>query len=325
MINHEEFAELMQALSLPVFPARMAVAVSGGADSMALALLAVRWAKERSIALTALTVDHGLRPESAKEAAQVKDWLAGRGIACETLSPQTPITGANIQEKARHARYRVMADWCKAHEAEHLLVAHHAGDQLETVLLRLIRAGGVEGLAAMRPASEMFGVTLLRPLLSVSKDALKATLREAGQAWIEDPSNASSAYTRNRLRPVAEALALEGLDAARVALLTSQLAATADYLNGQVEAWLAAHAVWKGESVTLPLDVWRDVPREIGWRALRGLIKGVGGGCKPPRSENLLPLLDTLTAGELTKPRTLGGCLLRPDAKKNTLTLTPEP
>ncbi len=314
----------MAALGLPALPARMAVAISGGADSMALARLAAEWAKAEGVQLHALTVDHGLRPEAAEEARRVTAWMSACGLPCVTLMPQTPICGANIQEKARHARYQAMARWGEAHGVGHLLIAHHADDQLETVLLRLIRAAGVEGLAGMRPVSENYGLTLLRPLLTVPKERLQETLRTLGQPWIEDPSNRSQAYARNRLRPVAEALRAEGLSAERTALLTAQLAATADYIHTQTETWMQEHVVFEENTAHMPLDAWQDVPHEIGWRALRALIRRVGASSKHLRSENILPLFHALAAGELTKARTLGGVIVRPDEKRNRLNITPE-
>jgi len=315
----------MERLELSALPRSMAVAVSGGADSMALALLAAQWARERKLTLFALTVDHGIRTEAAQEAVQVRSWLASYGVDCHILTLSTPLSGSNLQEKAREARYCAMARWCEGQGVAHVLLAHHADDQLETVVMRLVRASGVEGLAGMRAQSTHDGLTLLRPLLGISKTRLIATLEAAGQAWIEDPSNVSGAYTRNRLRPVAEALVREGLSAERITLLTSQLAATADYLRQQKDAWLAEYVRHtEDERVWLPLDAWSRVPREIGWRALRSLIMQVGKRQKPPRSENLMPLFDALAAEELTKPRTLGGCKLCPVREENRLYFAPE-
>lgn len=326
VIGDEAFASLMAGLNLPESPRRLAVAVSGGSDSMALALLASRWAAARSVPLFALTVDHGIRPEAAAEAVQVKDWLAAFSIPCDILTPDAPIEGSNLQEKAREARYRLMSRQCEALGVEHLLLAHHADDQLETLLMRLIRAGGIEGLAGMRPVSCNYGLMLLRPLLTVAKQELRETLEAAGQTWLEDPSNRAAAYTRNRLRPVAAALAAEGLSPVRLGLLTSQLASVADYFTEEMEAWLAAHAEYgAGGAITLPLDCWQTVPREIGWRALRRLVVEAGEAQKLPRSEKLLPLFEALAAGALDKPRTLSGCLLKPNIPENRIYFSREP
>src|SRR5205823_2951019 len=146
---------------------RLAVAVSGGPDSMALLLLADRWARQRGGEAWGLTVDHGLRPESAGEARIVAGWLAARGMAHEILvwSGDKPATG--IQEAAREARYALLAGWCRAHGILHLLTAHHREDQAETYLIRRRAGSGVDGLAAMSAVRELPGCRIVRPLLSV--------------------------------------------------------------------------------------------------------------------------------------------------------------
>jgi tRNA(Ile)-lysidine synthase len=167
----------------------IAVAVSGGPDSLALTILADRWARERGGQLTALTVDHRLRPESAHEARIVGEWLAGRGIAHHVLvwDEAKPKTG--IQEAARAARYRLLAGWCRAQGCLHLLTAHHREDQVETHLIRRRAGSGADGLAGMSAVREMAGLRLVRPLLAVPKARLIAALEGEGQPFISDPSN----------------------------------------------------------------------------------------------------------------------------------------
>ncbi len=319
-IGRGEFDALMAALPLPGALSHIAVAVSGGADSMALLCLARIWALHHHTKLSALVVDHGLRPESADEAAQVKTWAQALGVPCDILTPDHPITGGNTQAWARDMRYRLMADWCRAHRADALLVAHHAQDQLETMLMRLVRASGVEGLAAMRPLTEKHGIPVLRPLLSVTKQQLIATLQASGQAWLEDPSNQSERYTRNRLRQVAETLMEEGLSADRIATVSKQLADTSDFLAERVADALNAHVtIHDAGYADCPLDLFATLPGEIGWRVLRTLLATISGEALPVRSDKLMPLYHLLVERQLYKPRTLGGCLLVPDAKKGRL------
>lgn len=304
----------------------MAVAVSGGADSLCLTLLAAQWAKAQGCKLHGFTVDHGLRPEAAEEARQVQAWLAAHGIRCDIVTLPHPLTGANLQEQAREARYHALAKACASVDCTHLLVAHHADDQLETVLMRLIRAGGVEALAGMRPLSQNYGLTLLRPLLTVPKERLVATLQAMGQPWIEDPSNRSAAYTRNRIRPIANALRAEGLSPERLALFTAQMTSSADYMKQEVHHWIGAHVTRQTDgAVSMPLNVWQEVTPEIGWRALRHILQEVGQSQDFVRSEKLIPLFHALAAGKLTKRRTLGGCLLVPEEKHNRLIVRAEP
>jgi len=149
------FARLMASLGPFESAPRIAVAVSGGADSLALALLAADWAAAQGGKAVALTVDHGLRPEAAAEARQVRRWLADCGISHFILAWRGPRSGADVQAAARAARYRLMGEWCARRGILHLLLAHHRDDQAETVLLRLARGSGLEGLAAMAPVSEL--------------------------------------------------------------------------------------------------------------------------------------------------------------------------
>lgn len=199
-LSSPEFAALIDALG--GFEARplVAVAVSGGPDSMALMLLADRWARQRGGQAWGLTVDHGLRPESAAEAQQVRGWLAARGIAHAILVWAGDKPASGIQEAAREARYRLLAAWCRARGCLHLLTAHHREDQVETHLIRRRAGSGVDGLAGMPAIRELSGCRLVRPLLSVPRARLAALLAAEGQPWLSDPSNLNPAFERVRLR-----------------------------------------------------------------------------------------------------------------------------
>ncbi|MGD9883082.1 MAG: tRNA lysidine(34) synthetase TilS [Reyranella sp.] len=181
------------------FP-ELAVAVSGGRDSLTLVLLAQDWAHARGGRVVALIVDHGLRPESAAEAATTLQRLAGQGIEGIVLewSGAKPSTG--LQQAARSARYRLLRTECRRRGILHLLVAHHADDQTETVAMRAARESGADGLAGMAALVEFPELRLLRPLLPVSRARLTATLVARGMQWIDDPSNTDPRFERARLR-----------------------------------------------------------------------------------------------------------------------------
>lgn len=174
---------------------RVAVAVSGGADSMALALLLAGWGQP-----TALIVDHGLRPASAFEAALAAARLTSLGIAARVLPCLDLTPGPAAAERARDARYAALAGACRASGHPDLLVAHHARDQAETVLLRRRAGSGPAGLAGMSVITHGENVRVLRPLLAMEPARLRATLRAAGVPWIEDPSNTDPATPRARIR-----------------------------------------------------------------------------------------------------------------------------
>lgn len=278
----------------------LAVAVSGGADSMALALLADRWARARRGRIVALTVDHGLRAESGAEAHTVGRWLKAKRIAHATLAwrrTSDDVTTANLQAWARAARYRLMSDWCVEHGVLHLLLAHHRDDQAETLLLRLGRGSGVDGLAAMAPVREMYGIRLLRPLLGFSHAQLEATLRRPGQPWIEDPSNTNVRFARVRLRALAAALADEGLTSERLAATAARLRSAREALEHGTAAFLATAATPFAEGyVTLSRAALRDAPNEIAARAVARLVSAVGGLAYAPRRIRCERLLAALLA-----------------------------
>lgn len=300
----------------------LAVAVSGGADSLALALLADGWARRKGGRVTALTVDHGLRPEAASEARQVARWLRAEGIAHRTLRWAPPRGArANIQAKAREARYSLLTGWCRDHSVADLLVAHHQEDQAETFLLRLARGSGLDGLAAMAPVALRDGVRLLRPLLAAPKDSLVAYLQRRKQAWIEDPSNRNAAYARVRLRELLPLLAAEGLTPERLAETAARLGQARAALSEACTDLLArASEPHDAGYVLLDAKAFAAAPREVALRALARLLVAFGGEDYTPRYERLCRLADELFAG-LTSGRTLAGCRILPQGAGQALIL----
>jgi tRNA(Ile)-lysidine synthase len=179
---------------------RLAVAVSGGADSMALAMLANQWAVREGGAVLALTVDHGLRTGSSTEADLTLRRVAAAGIPGRKLIVTGLARGPALAERAREARYRLLLDACATAGIAHLMLGHHVGDQVETVMMRALSGSASRGLAGMPALLETSHVRLLRPLLNVAPGRLRAYLVELGIPWIEDPSNGDRAALRSRLR-----------------------------------------------------------------------------------------------------------------------------
>lgn len=199
-LHPAEFAALLAALGPFEHRPRLAVGVSGGPDSMALALLAHEWAHERGGTALALIVDHGLRPEAAAEAAAVLAALAARGIASRVLRWRGAKPAAGIQAAARVARRELLETACREDLILHLLLAHHAADQAETVAMRAERGSGPAGRAGMPAVAEVAGLRLLRPLLAIPPERLRATLAARGAGWLADPSNRDPRFRRTRLR-----------------------------------------------------------------------------------------------------------------------------
>jgi len=287
----------------------LAVAVSGGADSMALALLAERWARARRGRIVALTVDHRLRPESAAEARQVGRWLRARGIAHRILVWSGERPRADLQAAARAARYRLLEEWCREFGCLHLLTAHHREDQAETFWLRLARGSGLDGLAGMPALSERASCRILRPLLPVAPERLRSLLRERRQAWIEDPSNENPSYARVRVRKARALLAAEGLGADRLAETMRNLGrARAALEAAAIGVMVQSVGIDPGGWAWLDPAVLTKAPRETALRVLGALLATIGGGAYPPRLARTERLYDELLIGGLGGGRTLGGC-----------------
>ena len=199
------------------------VAVSGGPDSMALLRLAHQWATASGRPpLSAATVDHGFREGSADEAAQVAGWCAALGVSHAILNWEGAQPRSRIQERARNMRYGLLARHAAELGHDTLLTAHHADDQAETVLFRLVRGSGVGGLAGMSTVTRRGALRHGRPLLDWRKDELIKVCREAGQGFLTDPSNLDPRYARTRMRRLAGTLAAEGLDAPALARLADR-------------------------------------------------------------------------------------------------------
>ncbi len=269
----------------------MAIAVSGGADSMALLLLASRAAKQHGGNVVALTVDHGLRPEAASEAQQVAQWCAVRGIEHHTLALALP--KPSTQETARQARYEALARWCHAQGFGALATGHHRGDQAETLFFRLARGSGLMGLACMQPQANLHGLILLRPLLGASKQALMDFLRQEGQPWIEDASNAVGTYTRNRIRhALAAAANAEALEA-RAFAVCEAFGRIRAAMERQIDA---ACRQCTELPDTLLLDALRAQPQGLAVLALGRFISARNGQPFPPRTHQLEQLYRQLCA-----------------------------
>lgn len=303
------FNNKMEALG--PFEARphIAVAVSGGGDSMALALLADKWARERGGQVTALTVDHGLRAESGSEAEQVGRWLQVRGIAHQIFSWKGVKPKTGVQQAAREARYALMSNWCRESRVLHLVLAHNLEDQAETYLMRLSRGSGVDGLAAMPECIEKSSVRLLRPLLNSSRENLRDVLLASGQAWVDDPSNLNPAYTRTKIRALLGPLAHSGVTPEKLSHAAARYGATRAVLERQTLQLLAACAtIFPSGYALLAADTLFAAEREIACRALSRVVICIGGREFGPSVAKLDRLYDALTDGSEFKGSTLSGC-----------------
>jgi len=296
------------------------LAISGGPDSTALLWLVARWrdALKSPPKLIAVTVDHGLRPESKAEAAAVARLARKLKVAHRTLLWRGRKPASGLQQAARAARYRLLSDAAKKFGAAHILTAHTLDDQAETVLIRLTRGSGLTGLAAMARISSVPGneeSKLVRPLLDIPKSRLLATLRAAKIAFADDPSNRDPRFTRARLRGLLPQLAQEGLDAHRLALLARRLKRADTAIEAVVDQAMDFLAVDAAAPHTMAFEAggFFMLPAEITLRLLGRAVTQVGdeGPVELAKLEALKTALDAaLKAGKGRFRRSLAGAMV---------------
>jgi tRNA(Ile)-lysidine synthase len=312
------FAARMAALG-PFEPApHIAVAVSGGADSLALCLLAEAWARGRGGRVTAFTVDHGLVPGSADVCRGVTDSLAARGIETRILSNDRPAPETGLEAHARAVRYALLRSACHAAGILHLLVAHTRDDQAETLLLRLGAGSGDDGLAAMSPVTEWPEVRVLRPLLNVARADVRAVCAAEGLTPWDDPMNADPRFRRVRVRAALQTLAHAGLSADRLAEAARDFARARAALEAEA-AKLAARAVAlhpQGYAVA-DAGLLDAAEPEVRARLLARLVGAVGGRVFAPSPSRAEALIARLAAGK--RRASLAGCVV--EAAGATLTV----
>ncbi len=283
----------------------IAVAVSGGSDSMALILLVDFWVRVRGGRVIALTVNHGLREETAFETRIVKEWMQKRRIEHKILDWNGEKPKTNLQSQARNARYKLIDDWCRDHRILHVLVGHTANDQAETYLMRLRRQSNLDGLAGMSAIRELVNCRLLRPLLSIKREDLRKFLSRAGQKWLDDPSNSDRRYERTEVRN----LILSGLfsldqlwhSASNYGRLRIALEHSADQFIASSSRLNSAGYIAINRSKL------RTIKSDTAIRVLGRAIAAAGGSWHFPPQAALRSILSVCGSSVLTS-RTLGGC-----------------
>jgi tRNA(Ile)-lysidine synthase len=301
----------------------LVIAVSGGPDSTALLVLASRWAaalgrrRQSAPKIVAITIDHGLRPQAAAEAAAVKRLARRLGVSHRTLRWRGNKPKTGLPEAARTARYRLLTQAAADAGCAHVLTAHTLDDQAETVLFRLARGSGVGGLAGMAAATVLRAASgaeifLVRPLLHIPKSRLVATLGAAGIVFSEDPTNSDPRFTRPRLRLMMPALAREGLDArglARLAVRMRRAEATIEFAVGAARAALAPGPWQRRGPIDFAAARFADLPAEVALRLLGRAIAHAGDE-GPIELAKLEALYEAVRQAPDRLRRTLAGALI---------------
>jgi len=308
-IAPDEFTRLMEPFAPFGSPPTVAVATSGGTDSLALALLSHQWAASLGGKAIALTVDHQLREGSGAEARQVASWLEARGMEHHTLTwvrvegnapPQTA-----IQAAARKARYHLLGQWCANHGVNHLLTAHHAQDQLETFMIRLAKGSGLKGLTSIQGVVQTHFGRLVRPLLTLDPARLKATLEDFHQPFLSDPSNGNENFTRVRWRHLLPTLAQEGLTAHTLQETLGRLNHAQRLVDQHICCLLRQHAALSPYGYATLGKGALEESAEAFEEMLKRILATIGTRAYPVRQEALRTAIGKMRSGASL---TLSGC-----------------
>ena len=265
--------------------ARVLLAVSGGPDSLAMLLLAHAAMPKR---ISAATVDHQLRPEAADEANFVAALCAQLVIPHSVLRPQSPITG-NLQSAARAVRYALLHNHADAAECDFIATAHHADDQLETVLMRISRGSGIDGLAAVRAQQGR----IIRPMLELTKSELEEICESSGIAPVRDPSNEDDNFDRVAMRQWLASTA-HPFDPHRAVRTATAFADASEALEWMTVSLFETHVLRDDDGLVLNAN---SLPREIQRRLLLRILNQIQPGCVP-RGDAIDRALDTLNNGD---------------------------
>ncbi len=304
----ENLPEVVSDVLLPHPPKIMGVAVSGGSDSMALLQVLHEFCLIHEIDLHAVTVDHRLREEAAQEAEHVARHCAKIGVSHDTLVWDDWTGTGNVQNAAREARYSKMAAWAAQHGIDTIAVGHTADDQAETVLMRLARRSGVDGLAGMQHRTLRHGINWVRPLLRSRRADLRRFLNSRNITWVDDPSNKDSRYDRIKVRKMLELLAPLGLDTDALGEVAEHMAQARKALDWHT--FLAAKQIVniRQGAVTLDEKALRLQPDEVQRRLLIKALNWISGSTYAPRRSSIASARAALCKGQAA---TLDGCHIR--------------
>jgi tRNA(Ile)-lysidine synthase len=323
---------LAEAEAAPLFEPHLkdargiVVAVSGGPDSMTLLALLASWQDHPP--LLAATIDHGLRAESASEAAMVARFAASLGLPHRTLLWAGVKPASGLHEAAREVRYTLLEQAAREEGFDYLVTAHHADDQAETILMRLIAGSGIAGLSGMQRVTLRGGMRHVRPFLDIPKARLVATCKALGVPSVSDPSNRDDRFTRARIRGLLPLLASEGLTADRLATLGRRAARAEEALAAMtMDAMSKAEVTRDGRVVSANWQMIDAAPEDNRVRVLAALFGQAGAPPHRPRLEQIEVLAralhDAATKG-LCLRRSLGGRLVTL-ASNGRITLTDAP
>lgn len=275
--------EAIEKQLLPKPPKKIGVAVSGGGDSVALLALLARFVQDHDVELHVISIDHGLRIGTQQEIKLVTQICARFGCQHHVEYWSGWDGGGNLQDRARTARYELIGDWAVANDISVVMLGHTANDQAETLMMRLARGAGVDGLSAMAARRLQGGVTWVRPLLNIERRTLRHYLQEQNLTWTEDPSNENRDFERIRMRDALRLLEPLGFAVENLIAVADQMSKARVALNWQ--AFLAAKDVAQVShgAICINMKGFRALPEEISRRLLVHALVWLSNSDYPPR------------------------------------------
>ncbi|PIB24024.1 tRNA lysidine(34) synthetase TilS [Amylibacter kogurei] len=284
-------------------------AVSGGSDSIAMLTLLADWCAQNERNLFVATVNHNLRKEAASEAAFVAEFCAKRGIAHETLIWSGWDQQGNLQDAARNARKHLLSQWAKKNAIQTIMIGHTKDDQAETVLMRLLRGSGVDGISGIFPIEVADGLTWMRPLLEYNRQDLRDYLVSINQTWVDDPSNTETRFDRVKLRNILQDIKDAGLSTHGIMTTANNMKRARHYLeNALSNAASDICQVTGAGSILIDKAKFCVLDAELRLRLVAHCLKQISGGIYPPRLNALEMVVGRLLSGQSAS---LNGCLLR--------------
>jgi len=302
----------------------LAVAVSGGPDSLALAYLAKCYSIKKKIKVKYFIVDHKLRKESTLEAKTVKSILKKIDVNCKILKWNGKKPSKNIQAKARDKRYSLLANECKKSNIKYLLLGHHINDLFENFFIRLVRGSGLKGLISFGKNTKYKNknLNIVRPLLDIEKNDLLNISNKVFDFYVEDPSNINIDYKRTRIRNLLKSLAKEGLDKKKLKLTINNLKDSDQSIKFYVNRNLENNSVFfKKSNIHILNHNFFDQSHEIIFRSLTALIQKLGKNYYPVRGKSINELIKGIDTKSFSKV-TLGGCFI--DRVNDTVLISKE-
>jgi len=297
------------------------VAVSGGSDSMALALLSRLIKEEKNKKIYFVHVDHAIRKNSGKEALRLKKILKKNKINLKIIKNKKNIK-KNIQKNARDRRYEILCHFCMKNNIKSLVTAHHKDDQIETFLIRLSRGSGVEGLSSMSETSKLNnGIKLLRPFLKFRKKELQIISNKFFSKIIKDPSNKDKKFLRTNIRELTKILKNKGIDPDQIYRSIENISTTKKAINFYVQKSLKKFVKFKKKETILDFNMFQKEPADVKFKIINTIVKKRAASYYPPRAKKVINLINRFKSKSAQKS-TLGGCIF--EKRKNFVHVTKE-